>query len=139
MRPWDPLNVRQVDTLRRIGDGADDVTSADAPLALTVYALRDRGLVTTPGQAGWRRAEITDAGRFYLEHGHHPRRPDRRSKRRRKKDPAKQIGIAPEDLLRMVQTAGGSLTIPDPAPSVRAAWRRAIYAAAVAKLQTQPR
>jgi len=129
MRPWDPLNERQLGMLRRIGDGTDVVSNAGPSLALTVYALRARGLVTTPAQAGWPRAEITDAGRFYLGHGHHPRRPDRPSRRERNKNPAKQAGVAPADLLGMVQTAGGSLTIPDPAPAVRAAWRRAVYAA----------
>lgn len=127
---WDPLNPRQLDILRRIADPTVPVGSGDPSLARTVYALRDRGLVTTPGHASGWHAEITEAGVFYLKHGFHPSRPPRTDDRGRRKAPARrQVHVAPEDLLGMVRTAGGSLTIPDPPPKVRAAWRRAIYAA----------
>jgi hypothetical protein len=131
VKPWDPLNARQLDTLRRIADGPSVDSSTHPGFSGSVYALRARGLVTTPRQGrGWR-AEITDAGRFYLEHGYHPRRPVRALRPQREKDSsgAAQIAIAPGDLVGMIQTAGGSLTISDPAPEVRAAWRRAIHAA----------
>lgn len=55
----------------------EPVTSKDSGLATTVYALRGRGLVTTPRQNGVGRAEITEAGTYYLEHGHHPDQPAR--------------------------------------------------------------
>ena len=41
----------------------------------STYALRDRGLVTVSRRGGGWRAEVTEAGRFYLQHGHHPDHP----------------------------------------------------------------
>ncbi len=76
MHPWSPLNDRQLALLTRIGGGADPVTSHSPELAVTARALRDRGLVTMPRKKGRWQAEITDVGRFYLEHGHHPDRPE---------------------------------------------------------------
>lgn len=76
MHPWSPLNDRQLALLTRIGGGTDPVTSDSPELAVTARALRDRGLVTMPRKKGKWQAEITDAGRFYLEHGHHPDRPE---------------------------------------------------------------
>ncbi len=43
----------------------------------STYALRDRGLVTVSRRGGGWQAEVTEAGRFYLEHGHHPEHPAR--------------------------------------------------------------
>jgi hypothetical protein len=40
-------------------------------------------LVKLTRAAGARQAEVTDAGRFYLEHGHHPDRPSQDQKRSR--------------------------------------------------------
>ncbi|WP_257134520.1 PE-PGRS family protein [Streptomyces sp. ms115] len=70
------MNDRQLALLTRIEDGTDPVTSDSPELAVTARALRDRGLVTMPRKRGRWQAEITDAGRFYLEHGHHPDRPE---------------------------------------------------------------
>ncbi|MEE1728521.1 PE-PGRS family protein [Streptomyces sp. BE282] len=70
------MNDRQLALLTRIGGGTDPVTSDSPELAVTARALRDRGLVTMPRKKGRWQAEITDAGRFYLEHGHHPDRPE---------------------------------------------------------------
>lgn len=76
MRKWDKLNDKQFTVLRRIDDG-DDLSSPDAvALRRSARALADRGLVTVSRRDGWR-ATITDAGRYYLEHGHHPDRPMR--------------------------------------------------------------
>ncbi|MDQ0750218.1 hypothetical protein QF034_004449 [Streptomyces africanus] len=76
MHPWSPLNDRQLALLSRIGDGTDPVTSDSPELTLTARALKERRLITMPKQSGKWQAEITDAGRFYLEHGHHPDRPE---------------------------------------------------------------
>lgn len=78
MRKWEALNERQLTVLKRIGAGSEPVTSKDSALAATVYALRNRGLVTTPRQNGVWRAEITESGSYYLEHGHHPDLPDKK-------------------------------------------------------------
>ncbi|WP_060886698.1 hypothetical protein [Streptomyces caniscabiei] len=83
MHPWSPLNDRQLGLLTRIGDGTDPVTSDSPELALTARALKERRLITMPRQGGKWRAEITDAGRFYLEHGHHPDRPEPAQRKQR--------------------------------------------------------
>ncbi|MEU0761146.1 PE-PGRS family protein [Streptomyces microflavus] len=76
MHRWSPLNDRQLALLTRIAEGADPVTSDSPELAVTARALKGRGLITMPKQAGKWQAGITDAGRFYLKHGHHPDRPE---------------------------------------------------------------
>ncbi|MFI8850298.1 PE-PGRS family protein [Streptomyces sp. NPDC053499] len=75
MHRWSPLNERQLALLNRIAGGDDPVTSDSPHLALTARALKERGLITMPKAGGKWRAEVTDAGRFYLEHGHHPDKP----------------------------------------------------------------
>jgi hypothetical protein len=76
MYRWSPLNDRQLAMLTRIEEGTDPVTSASPELAITARALKSRGLITMPKHGGKWQAEITDDGRFYLEHGHHPDRPE---------------------------------------------------------------
>src|SRR5438477_12949029 len=66
------LNERQPEILQRIAAGTDPVTSREHTLAVTVYALRDRGLISTDRRHGHWTAEITEAGRYFLEHGRHP-------------------------------------------------------------------
>ena len=69
MPRWRSLNPRQLAVLRRIGEGRAPVTSREPALAPTVYALRGRRLVTAARANGEWTARITDAGRYYLEHG----------------------------------------------------------------------
>lgn len=76
MYRWSPLNDRQLALLTRIGAGTDPVTSESPELAHTARALKGRGLITMPKHGGKWQATITDDGRFYLEHGHHPDRPE---------------------------------------------------------------
>ncbi|MGW3007462.1 PE-PGRS family protein [Streptomyces sp. NPDC001219] len=76
MYRWSPLNDRQLALLTRIGEGTDPVTSESPELAITARALKSRGLITMPKHAGKWQADITDDGHFYLEHGHHPDRPE---------------------------------------------------------------
>ncbi|WTW98264.1 hypothetical protein OG216_35175 [Streptomycetaceae bacterium NBC_01309] len=83
MRKWDPLNSAQHELLKRVGAGADLSTADDVPYRTSAYALSNRGLVTASKRGGVFRALITDAGRFYLEHGHHPDRPDPVPRKRR--------------------------------------------------------
>ncbi|KUJ70320.1 PE-PGRS family protein [Streptomyces albus subsp. albus] len=83
MYRWSPLNDRQLSLLTRIGEGTDPVTSASPELAITARALKSRGLITMPKHGGKWQAEITDAGRFYLEHGHHPDRPEPAPRKRK--------------------------------------------------------
>ncbi|MEV1116126.1 hypothetical protein AB0I91_13725 [Actinosynnema sp. NPDC049800] len=139
MKRWAQLTDHQLAVLQRVGDPADQVTARDSALATTVYALRNRGLVVTPRIDGRWRAEITEAGRFYLEHGYHPERPDvpgettATSKRRaswpaseKKRSAAPQITA--ETLLKLLEENGGLARIDDPDDQTRAAWHRAITA-----------
>ncbi|MCP2342991.1 hypothetical protein [Actinomadura rupiterrae] len=129
---WSPLNERQLTVLRRIDTGEDPVSAKNSELAMTVYALRNRGLVVTPRHEGVWRAEITDAGRFYLEHGHHPDRPEPGTASRAVPvSGARTAGtpLSARELIAHVQRAGGTLRVEDPDEGTRAAYRRAIHAA----------
>ncbi|XVS66014.1 hypothetical protein ACQPYE_08160 [Actinosynnema sp. CA-299493] len=139
MKRWAQLTDHQLTVLQRVGDPDDQVTAHDSALATTVYALRNRGLVVTPRVDGRWRAEITEAGRFYLEHGHHPERPDvagrtRTTGKRRTSKPASQKKrpsapqITAETLLKLLAEQDGHVQIGDPDDKTRAAWRRAITA-----------
>ncbi|GGO42395.1 hypothetical protein GCM10012286_23750 [Streptomyces lasiicapitis] len=156
MHRWSPLNDRQLALLARIGDGADPVTSDSPEFAITARALKDRGLITMPRKSGKWRAEITGAGRFYLEHGHHPDRPEPAPRKPRSTAPGAQAPAVPRSqqgttpppetksasqpppppganvgaaLIAQVQEAGRFLRIPDPSEAERARYRRAFDAA----------
>ncbi|MEE1738022.1 PE-PGRS family protein [Streptomyces sp. BE147] len=158
MHRWSPLNDRQLALLTRIGDGTEPVTSDSPELAATARALKGRGLITMPKQSGRWQADITNDGRFYLEHGHHPDRPARapRGQRSTAPEPNPQVGpprgrqTAPSSetkparaakpphpspakvgaaLIAEVQQAGRFLRIPNPSEEERARYRRAFDAA----------
>jgi hypothetical protein len=76
MYRWKALNDRQLALLRNIAAG-EDPGAQDPSMRRSTYALRDRGLVTVSRRGGGWRADVTEAGRFYLEHGHHPEHPAR--------------------------------------------------------------
>jgi hypothetical protein len=159
MQRWGKLNDRQLAVLRRIGEGVDPVGKANSELANTVYALRGRGLVSTPRRDGVWRAEITEAGSFYLEHGCHPDKPDfvtpststsgaarsSEGRSRTSADPAAsgRPGRAPrgdmlastaERLIKRLREEGGTLHISDPDESTRAQYRSALHVAVQRKL-----
>ncbi|KAB1156371.1 hypothetical protein F6X68_11945 [Micromonospora sp. AMSO12t] len=76
---WDPLKEHQLLLLRRIGDG-DDLSGPDGlDQRHSARALQTRRLVDISRRSGVWRAQITDAGRFYLDNGIHPDHPDRLS------------------------------------------------------------
>lgn len=73
MHRWSPLSDRQRELLRRLdAGGKPGVASAER---LSAYALRDRGLLVVVRSGGAVRTEVTEAGKFYLEHGRHPEDP----------------------------------------------------------------
>ncbi|MFD8980063.1 PE-PGRS family protein [Streptomyces sp. NPDC059564] len=159
MHRWTPLNDHQLALLTRIGAGSDPVTSDSPGLALTARALKERGLITMPKEGGRWQAEVSDAGRFYLQHGHHPDRPEPAPRRSRTKaaatattqeseppepknpaEPKTRVQRAPKvaqpspadigaALIAEVQQAGRFLHIPDPGEAERARYRRAFDAA----------
>lgn len=152
MHRWSPLNDRQLVLLTRIGEGTEPVTSDSPELAATAHALKGRGLITMPKQSGRWQADITNDGRFYLEHGHHPDRPERTPRRqrsaahkltpqagppRRQTAPSSATAKPPRPspaaigaaLITQVQEAGRFLRIPNPSDEERARYRQAFDAA----------
>ncbi|TDD87109.1 hypothetical protein [Actinomadura rubrisoli] len=121
MQRWTKLNDRQLDVLRRIDTGTDPVTHRDHDLAHTVYALRRRGLVTTPVEDGAWRAEITKAGRYYLEHG-------RFSETAETPRPLVKQPIVTADALVRQLREEGTVRVLRPDERTRAAYRKVIHA-----------
>ncbi|MEU9000583.1 hypothetical protein [Streptomyces sp. NPDC048551] len=69
MHRWSPLNERQLALLDRLASGKEPWDPGESR---TAYALRDRGLVTIKRSGGEVDAQVTEAGTFYIQHGHHP-------------------------------------------------------------------
>lgn len=116
------LNERQLDVLRRICHGETPITSDDSDLAATVYALRNRGLITTTRADGRWSAAPTEAGLQHLAHTDATPAP---------RPSASASSTAPEaaELITRLQQADGTLHIANPTPNERAHWRRALHAA----------
>jgi len=72
---WDPLNERQLDVLTRIAAGDDLGAPEYSSPRASANAVRNRGLLAISKRGGVWRAEVTVAGQYYLEHGHHPDHP----------------------------------------------------------------
>ena len=128
------LNTRQLELLRRIAEGTQPVTSREHTLAITVYALRSRGLVTTTRTDGIWTATATNKGRHYLEHGANPT-PAPVANRARpvpKASRDSRPALDASGLVAQVQAAGGTLTLTNPGAATRAAWRGAIQSAILA-------
>lgn len=70
-----PLDERQLAVLRWVGNGCPDGPLAVPANKNRAQALANRGLVEVKrGKPGWR-AVLTEAGRFYLDHGRYPEPP----------------------------------------------------------------
>lgn len=72
MHRWSPLNERQLTLLRRLANGKKSEERWDPGEFRTAYALRDRGLVTIKRSGSEVDAQVTEAGTYYIQHGHHP-------------------------------------------------------------------
>ena len=132
------LNARQRALLERIAAGPESVTSRESEMAVTVYALRNRGLVTTLRRGGTWTAVLTEAGQTYLEHGSSTTpspTPAPSPTPRRAARPVERTGaqagavVAPADLIARISAAGGTLRIADPDSALRSAWRRSVQGA----------
>lgn len=111
-------------------------------------ALQDRKLVTISRRGGWS-ATITDAGRQLLDGSAAPtprQRASRPSTRRTPQAtktpqttpaPIPRVTVSPRELVEQVVNAGGTLTVEDPLPELRAAYRRAIHRATGEKMLPQ--
>jgi hypothetical protein len=139
MQRRDSLNERQLDVLRRIA-GGDDLSGPDGvEHRRSGRALQDRGLVAVSRRGGAWRAEPTDAGRFYLEHGHHPDHPEHRASLPMSGTSARggvDSDAPPGDLLRSAHALmdrlhreNGTLGVENPDSETRARYRRIIHAA----------
>ena len=129
MQRWGRLNERQLAVLRRISGGTDPVSAKNPEMATTVYALRNRGLVSTPRRDGIWVAEITDAGRFYLEHGYHPEKPQA-TPAVAAPPPPPQLPDDKEtraaELIKRLSQEGGTIRVPDPDEDTRRQYRSAL-------------
>jgi hypothetical protein len=67
-----PLNARQVEVLRWIGEGCPDGVMTDFTYKTTAVALQGRGLVTVSRKGGGWQAALTEVGTRYLKHGDSP-------------------------------------------------------------------
>lgn len=148
MQRWDPLNERQFFLLKRISEG-DDLSGPDGVSSrVSARGLQSRRLVTVSRRGGAWRATITDAGRFYLEHGYHPDHPDRQaidmgaslSARPVTRRPAattnsgqlqarSPLRAQAATLIERLRAQGGTITIESPDDDTRALYRRVIHAA----------
>lgn len=126
-----PLTPDQLALLKRIADGTAPLTKADSRLAISVYALRSRRLVSTKSQRSYWSATITEEGRAFLARTHpatgdvEAPAPDRSGSGRSSDE---DLLVSPAELVNQLRDAGGEVRIADPTPAVRAAWRRAIHA-----------
>lgn len=68
---WSALNDRQRVLLESLAGGEEPHAWAPGEWP-SAYALRDRGLLKISRDGGALHTEVTEAGRFYLHHGHHP-------------------------------------------------------------------
>jgi hypothetical protein len=66
------VNARQLEVLAWIGDGCPQEVMKSDTYKVTAAALRSRRLVTTGKKSGRWNAELTDAGRHFLEHTEYP-------------------------------------------------------------------
>jgi hypothetical protein len=71
---WSALNERQRALLERVAAGEEPGAWSPGDWR-SAYALRDRGLLAVGRAGGHGRAEVTEAGRFYVRLGHHPEDP----------------------------------------------------------------
>jgi hypothetical protein len=72
MKHDQPLNDRQLEVLRWVGDGCPDSVMTGHAHKISASALHDRRLVTVTRKRGAWQATLTLAGAHYLEHGQHP-------------------------------------------------------------------
>lgn len=120
-----PLNDRQVQVLRRIGQGCPDGTWRDFTYKTTALALAARGLVTVDKRRNTWNAGLTDTGQFYLRHGKFST--DSVSASDLASGSGSDIETLAAELLQQLLTRNGKVTVEGPADRQRAQFRRAIH------------
>lgn len=140
MHRWSPLNERQLALLGRLANGKKSEERWDPGEWRTAYALRDRGLVTIKRSGGEVNAQVTEAGTYYIQQGHHP--DDRAHAGEKKITKGKEAGSTrstsyadrPVALARRAKAkelierlvADRSFTITEPDEATVTEWRRVI-------------
>lgn len=127
MRRNEPLTVRQGEVLQWIGDGCPDGVWRDFTYKTTAYALASRGLVTVDRRRKQWSAALTDVGRFYLAHGHHPSEPGPSGSTHASSEEDSETNDLASGLLAELVSAGGHVTVESPSEKQRARYRRAIH------------
>ncbi|MBT2513097.1 hypothetical protein [Arthrobacter sp. ISL-30] len=116
--------------LKWVVDGCPDGWWEDYSYKRTTYALDDRGLVTVDRRRNSWSAQVTDDGRYYLEHRQYRPNPEgggpRSAAAEQRKNSRVAVELSSVDLIAELQARDGVLTIPDPAPNTRALYRSAI-------------
>lgn len=113
--------VRQMEVLKWVVDGCPDGRWEDYSHKRTTYALADRGLVTVDRRRNSWSAQVTEDGRYYVEHRQYRPDPDGQDSRpaaaelRKKRRAA--VELSPVTLVAELQVGDGVLTILDPAPN----------------------
>lgn len=69
MRQWQPLTERQLEVLRWVADGAPATAFSGNGHKAVANALQNRRLVSVSRRGGIWTADLTSAGRYYLDHG----------------------------------------------------------------------
>ncbi|MGW4769844.1 hypothetical protein ACWEO2_17585 [Nocardia sp. NPDC004278] len=132
VRRSDQINDRQADLLERIADG-DDLSKPDAvSLRTTARALQARGLIAISKRKGVFAASVTDIGKYYLKHGHHPEAEPGWY-------PHSDTTIAEELINRLRQRPDEAVRVAEPDEQTREAYRRAVYAARRGRLVPEGR
>lgn len=88
------LNDAQLRVLQWVANGADLENPPTETFKTSAPALKARGLVTLDKRRGHWSIAITDAGKFYLEHGRHP---DEKTAGPKKPSPVKPQKPKPEE------------------------------------------
>lgn len=127
---WPPLNPIQLKALEWVAGGCPEGAWQDSSHKVSVYALATRGLATVDRRRGSWSASITEDGRFYLAHGSYRTSEGppsvKRSGPRGRTTRKATFDVNAEDLIARLLAHDEMLTIDDPQPEVRAAYRRAI-------------
>ncbi|MGD3108963.1 hypothetical protein [Streptomyces sp. YGL11-2] len=109
MHRWSPLNDRQQALLGRL-DAGEELSGQDPSDRRSAYALRDRGLLVVRRSCGVLSAEVTESGKFYLKHGHHPDHPGHTAEGRQTTMPASESQSRPTGVERQNEQGAAAPT-----------------------------
>lgn len=129
MRRDEPLSSRQLQVLRWISEGCPDGVWSNFSYKTTAYALAARGLVVVRRSRRQWTATITQAGSFYLAHGHYRSGPEHGAANAAvsPRDPDDAIVSLAEQLVAELASENGIVVVRAPSQTQCARYRRAIH------------